>query len=508
MKRLFAVVAASLALLASAASERIVVIRVADTAGIVSAVTKLGEFIGNPMLVMPLVAGVSANPVVEMFGPGRTGVPIMVEIYFDSAKAPADASPEKQIEEGADFALLYPVTKGKAAFLANNPNATEKDGVITLVDEDDDESSKFSVVFSADDSWAALSCDADCARAALADTKCAATSLGGDLLQVECPPAGISFLNRFIEMGAAETGASRADVEPVLKLLRQGKAFSIAAQVNDAGLTLRSKMVPVAGSDLAKAGKEPLAAGDALAFAGDDAVYARAYGKGCIMADVDFDVWWTKFTSFVAKQGLDMAWLVCTKKGATRTITFDFDNCVKYFKTAGKAKFEALDPEAVVKDFKTMMTLGTGITSDTPAGAYALALKGVHFKGTPAARFARIAPEAAAKKPYMVSVGSFYAALHALAPKLVVLLSEEAAAFAKPLLPTLPPADLGGCAAYSWREGDDHRTVIRISPEEIKGWSVCANIYLTYTMQQMMKTMQMDAFDDADDEDDDADDED
>lgn len=507
MKRLLAVFALSVALPVFAAPEKAVVIRVADTASIVSAVSKLGEFAGNPMLAAMAAPGISANPATELFGPARAGVPMMAVVYADTEKAKA-CSPAAALSlvESCQLAFLYPVAKGKAAFLEAHEGAVEKDGVIKIAEPDDT-----FVAFSADETWVAMADDAARARDALANVQRAAEPLKGDLVRAKVTPAGLAFLMPVIEAACKESiatkgkGAQEALAES-FKWLRQIKTLNLALRVDEAGLTVRTKMVPVEGSDFEKITPGTLS-GDALAFAGADAFYARAYAKNYIQEN--FDAQWKEFTGFVAKQGLEMAWLTCTKQGATRTLTFDFDGCVKYFTTTGKAKFDAINPETFMQDYYATMSEGwTARPFEGPAGAFALTLKGVPMKSTAAARFARIAPEAAAKKPCSMMVFSPYTAIRALAPKAVALLPEEEAAVVKPMLQMLPPEGPGGIAAYDWREGKDFYSVMRVSPDEIKGISTLIQTCVGYAVQQQMKAMQFEVDDDDDDEDDDDEDED
>ena len=119
-------------------------------------------------------------------------------------------------------------------------------------------------------------------------------------------------------------------------------------------------------------------------------------------------------------------------------------------------------------------------------------------------RFARVAPEAAAKKPYTVGAASLYAICRTLAPKAAALLPDDERASVQPLLATLPPSGKGGFAAYAWQADDaSWQGVLRVSPDEIKGLSACFNVAAGYMMQQQMKAMEIetDADDDADDED-------
>lgn len=497
MKRLLAALAVTVSLSALAKDVPAVIVRVTDTAGLVAAVSKVGEFIGNPMLAMPLTANITANPAVKFFGPGRAGVPVTGVVTVDPEKAVS----VETLEGNLHFAVLYPVTKGKAAFLKDHPDATEKDGVISMKDPKD-----AFVAFSADEKWAVLTDKAEGAQVALKRADRAQAPLGGDVMQARFTAEGISMFGRLFEDALVEKLAeaklgkgSQQAVADVAKLFKQLSSSKVALRVDDAGVSILSQVKPAADSAYAKFAPEALPSGDALAFAGKDAFFASAYAKDC--GQGDFDAGWAKFTAFVAKQGLDLAWLACAKQGAARTLTLDVDAAVKYFAGAGKAKIDALDPEKFMQELAALDDDKSLLSFEGPAGALALAVKGLDTAFTPSARFARIAPEAAAKKPAYVSVVSPYAAVRAFAPKALALLPEEVRAAVGPLVQTLPPDNAGGFVSYTWRENDVLKSVARVSPDEIKGLSSCFALGVSLVMQQQMQAMQMDTSDDADDED-------
>lgn len=499
MKRLLAALAVSVSLSALAASEKpAVVVRVTDAAGLASAISQTGVFIGNPLLALPLAARVAENPVTQFFGPGRAGAATVLFVTVDPEKTTA-ASLEAMAGD-LHPAVLYPVTKGKADFLAAHPDAEEKDGVIRVSKPKD-----AFVAFSADGAWAAMSDTAARAQAALSEVGLAATSLEGDLVQMDVTSAGVGLMGRALDVALRENAehlGKGVQVQAALSadLLRQVKGLGVALRVDEAGLALRAQLEPMAGSAYAKLAPEPLPAGDALAFAGTDALYACAYAKDC--GQGDFDASWAKAAAFVAKQGLDMSWLACTKQGAARTLTFDLERCVQYFATTGMARLNALDPQKVVQEAAAISEAeGACLKTEGPAGAVAFALKGADTKSTVSARFAKVAPEASSKKPYMVAAGSLYSAVRALAPKLVGLLPADEATAVQPLLQTLAPDGPGGMASYSWREGDKLKGVLRISPDEIKGLSTCFTLVAGGMMIREMKAMQMDASEDEGDED-------
>ena len=491
MKRLFLSLALAGSLSALAAPEKVLTVRVADTAEIISAVSRVGEFIGNPMLVLPLSAGITANPAAKVLGPARAGATTTVCVYAD----PEQAADFDALAKDAYVTLLYPVTPEKYAVLKDHPEALKKDGA--------------HVVFSADGAWAGVSDEPARARAALDGIAAAQGSLAGDVLRAELTPAGVTAVSRLVDavLGEMSKGDAKAAarVGELVACLRQVRDTSCALRVDASGITIRTVANAVPGTELAGLKPAPLAS-NALAFAGPDAVYAAAWSADCGQLDVaDLDKACGKFAALFDKLGLKADWATYAKAGSTRKLTFDFDGCVKYFTTEGKAKIDALDPEAALREVEALKLDETrSLSLKNPAGALAFALKGADTQATPAMRFARVAPEAAAKKPYTVFVASLYAVCRTLAPKAVALLPAEERASVQPLLAALPPSGQGGFAAYAWQADDaSWQGVLRVSPDEIKGLSACFNVAAGYMMQQQMKAMEIetDADDDADDED-------
>lgn len=496
MKRLLAALAATASMATLAAPEKAAVIRVADTAGIVSAVSKVGEFIGNPMLALPLTAGIAGNPVAKTLGPGRAGAATLLVWYVDPAEV--EKAPEKIFDDDLHFALVYPVAKGKAAFLKGHPDAVEKDGAIAL-----GAPKGTFAVFSDDDAWAVLSDDAARARAALTDIPEAQKPLAGDVAHIAVTPAGMKASAGLLGFVLAQQGEARGDdVARLVRLVGEISSMEIALRVDDAGITFRTAVGTVPGTYSARIAAKPLAEGDALAFAGRDAVYAFACAADCGQ-QYDLDAWWGKLAKLAEKYGIDFAgWLSCARKGAARTFTFDFDACAKYFAGPGQEKFAAIDPEAFMKDYRATFDDSSAWTKvEGPACSTAFALKGLDAGETPSARLRRLAPEAAAKKPYSVAVVSPYATLRALAPKMAAFLPEEDRASVQPLLQSLPPVGKDGVALCGWRDGETLRGVVRIAPDEVKGIAFVFTLGTSYVSIQEMKAMEMETPDEDDDKD-------
>ena len=74
----------------------------------------------------------------------------------------------------------------------------------------------------------------------------------------------------------------------------------------------------------------------------------------------------------------------------------------------------------------------------------------------------------------------------------------------KPLLQTLPAEGKCGVASCSYRKGDAHVQLTRLSADELKGLGAVINAGIGYAMSASMKGADLE--DDEDDEDDDLDD--
>lgn len=506
MKKLLVPVFAAFALVAVAAPEKIASVQITDVAGVVSAATKLGEFTGNAMLGAMAAAQVAQNPLAQFFGPGREGAATTLVIFQDG---PLPKAEELGSKAGDVFsaALVYPMTRTKAQFLESFPEAKEENGVIAV--NGTGMFGKGFVKLTADGKWAVASDKKELLPVAIKEIATTAKPLGSRVLRARVSAKGMESLVQVLDMVGAEAvksanGANVADTQAAFDMIKKvygqvvGAVFDIA--VTEKGIDFGVGIKPRAGTDLDAVGRKSLPA-DALAFAGADAFVAVAAaenaGQGSTAKQTD------ALYALLAKYGIDTKWISREKTAKGEKFTFDFDGAVAYFQGEGKAKFEQIEPEKFLKDFSEIGPKDIEVKG--PAYSGSLALKGVTLPTTAAARFAKIMPEAAAKKPYLVEMVSFYALVKTLAPKLVAFAPEDQRQVLKPMIDALPAASEGGVAVAGWRTKDVVEGLFRISPDEVKGLSALVNAGMGFYMMQAMNaaTLEMDDEDDPSDDDED-----
>ena len=490
MKKLLASVVAAFALVACAAPEKVASVQIADVAGIVSAATRLGEFTGNAALGAMAAAQISQNPLAQFFGPGREGDATTLVIFQDGPLPKAEEF-HGMASNVFSLAIVYPMTRTKEQFLEDFPEASETNGVISV--NGTGMLGKGFVKLTADGKWAVASDKRELLPVALKEIATAAKPLGNRALRVRVNAKGMESLIQLIDMVGAEAvksanGANVADTQAAFDLIKKvygqvtGAVFDIA--VTEKGIDFGVGIKPRAGTDLDAVGRKSLPA-DALAFAGADAFVAVAAaenaGQGSTAKQTD------ALYALLAKYGIDAKWISREKTAKGEKFTFDFDGAVAHFQGEGKAKFEQIEPEKFLKDFSEIGPKDIEVKG--PAYSGSLALKGVTLPTTAAARFAKIMPEAAAKKPYLVEMVSFYALVKTLAPKLVAFVPEDQRQVLKPMIDALPAASEGGVAVAGWRTKDVVEGLFRISPDEVKGLSALVNAGMGFYMMHVMQAM-------------------
>lgn len=503
MKKIIASVVVAFALAAVAAPEKIASVQISDVAGVVSAASKLGEFTGNAMLGAMAAAQLAQNPFAQFFGPGRDGASTLIVVFHDGP-LPDDLS---AATNGFSCAFVYPVTRTKAQFLENFPEAKESDGVIAV--NGTGLLGKSFVTFTADGKWAVAATEKAVVAAALKEIGSAAKPLGASVLRVRVTAKGVELAVRGFDKFGAEmakqAGAKQTDVEEAVKLVKDvygqfaGAVFDLG--VTDKGLDIGLAAKPRTGTDFDAIGRKLLPA-DPLAFAGKDSFLAVAAAEDAGQGDSAKQG--DAFFALLAKYGLDTKkWLSREKTAGGEKFTLDFDGAVSYFKGEGAAAFGKIDPQKFMEEFSALSPKKFEVKGPAYSGSFAL--KGETFATSAAERFAKILPEAAAKKPYAVQMLSLYALARKLAPKAVELADEDERQILKPMLAALPPAGEGGTAVVGWREKDVIRGLIRVSPDEIRGISSVVNVGMGFFVMRAMSASALE-MDDADDDPDDDED--
>ncbi len=489
MKKLLTLAAAVLSLAASAAVEKLAVIQVADVNTIVQAAAKLGEFSGYPMLGQMASMNITANPVYGYFGPSRDGTSMAIVVYGDTEKlVKAFAENSDDADDHIAFAIVYPVSRDKAAFMSANPGSKEKDGFIFAQcdlfgecdDDDDDEAASSNetkddvagnafTVFSEDGKWATLSKKKEYAKLALSDIAEAEKPLDGKVLSVRACESFIKLGKSLLDETAHKE--SKEDFADLGKLFAMIKNIEYTLKVGEIGIDIGCKVVEVPGSVLAECGNIPLAA-EPFAFAPAGAHCACAVAQnagsyGMNRADAIKNV-----MDVMKKHGLKLDWLETVLDGEKALFTLDVAAMMEYFKGEGAEAAAAFDSDKVMEDLtKALDKKGSVLKKDSPAFYSAFSLKGKSASIAPGARFAKAMPDVKGKKLYSATVYSLYGMLKSLAPEVAALNAKNADKI-KPLLATLPASDTGAVAMAMWHENGSHNILFRIGTDEIRG--LCA----------------------------------
>lgn len=484
MKKLIASIVAAIALVASAAPQKVAVVRLADSAGMISALNKVCTMIGNPMISGYAAQGVMDCELYKMFGTPRGGLPFTVPVFADL---------DRLEDETPEFAVLFPID-GKETFLARFKNIQEKDGMPYVENDSYTVFKKVYFLFSEDGKWVAA-CDkpqfAQMALGCIEDAK----PLEGDILRGSVCGKFFSKTLDLVDKDVVRTSGNPALSAKYKNLLAGMEGCSFELGVGDDGISMRGAIKTAEGSEMAKIGRKTLGA-NALASAVQDAVAIEAYAEdsfGSTKREVAKAV-----LDFVASKGFKTDFLNAVFGAETLTCCIDLPALVTYIKGEGSETFSKLDPQQFVSEWSKMYS-GLEYKVEGPAFVTSAAIKGFKPKFPLSQRFAKTLPEAAGKPLSLVEVTSLYTILKAAAAQLADV-CDEVKEF-KPLIATLPDEGAGAIASASWREGGDLRYIARISSDEIRSVGTAANLAIGAVMAQAMSAMSA-----CDDDDDDCDD--
>lgn len=505
MKRtlLASVVALALGLGANAAVEKVATVQLADKNTLVQAATTAGNLVGYPMLGMMATMGLADNPVNTLLGEFRDGENSFFIAYVDPDTVNFEASDPFP---SAGYAFVYAPVKSKQDFLTSEEGREEKDGAIAVNDG--------FVVYSEDGKLAAIGSTVDFAKTALADVAAAKAPMEGDFVRVSLTKSGLKLYGKAMSevvKHAESQGLSVKTVPSLLAILDASERGCLGLRISDAGLDCRCAITPQAGSDLAKLCAKPLE-GDALAFATADSVYAVSGAEGTGIDFAKVIALYDGLVTAVKESGINTDWYKSTADGSVYKFSVDILAAVKYFMSEeGQKAAAAVDSDEFEKKMLALCNEDFyKISPDSKPYSCAVSFPGVDSKVTMSALFAKVLPEAAAKKPAIVEVVRYYSAIKALAPSLVALIPEEAnASMLKAALATFPTDDDAATAAAVYREGDDIACSVRLSAQEIRGFAAIVNTGIAYfSMMEASLGCSCDEFveEDDDDDDDDADD--
>lgn len=447
MKKLVAAFLAVLTLTAGAEWNTVGTVQLADNVTLAKGVARLGDFTGNMLLGMMATGSLKNLPGTAAFGKGRKGASTLYPLFAENGRY--------------QFAMLYPVAITKEAFLKKYPGAVESNGLIRvecpLLGKDPVLSY---VAFSKDGKWAGAGVKPQQARLALNEIAAAEKPLDGDMVKV-----------RFLKRGLIEfmKGGER-EADPIAKdVVGQLSGAVIGLRFSERGLDIRGLVKPVAGTELAKVGKKPLAA-NPLAFAGRDSLWGSAIAADCGQRRTIAQMW-KELKPLVEKTGFNLDWLEYVERSSTSKFTIDLGRFLAYVKTLDGDK-RNLDEKALdeLKRYFAGNRRPDRFTAAAPAFNCEFALKGYAGKFLPAQRFTYTLPEVAEKKPFAVGFFSLYSFIRTLLP---ALSKSDPDAFPGIglALAALPAEGQGGMAYMAWSDNAYLRFFLRIGADEFKAVS-------------------------------------
>ena len=484
--------AASLALVASAAWQQAGSIQVADAQAFTKAVMKLGEISGNQMFGAMAAGFLAEPPGSKFFGPMRPGSTALLPVFFD------DTSLDKGFDKLGDTieaALLYPMSIDKAEFLKLHPGAVETNGMICVKgsitgdgDDDDDDAGKLIyVAFTPDGKWAVVSDKPEQVTLAMGCVKSAERPLDGALARVCIAPQGMSAIRKMVDVAAAEAKKNKEPFDDkVLELLAGVDSFWMGLGVSDLGLDFLGGLKPVPGTEMAKVGAATLPAAP-FAFAGADAVMASAdfsFDKGNVLET------WKPFEDAIKRNGLDISrFLKITYADGTTKALYDMSGFVKFVANEATNSLAKIDSEKLMNDIKAV----AGRSKATPVRIAAvpqngmMALVGYKPQFTVAQRFDATLPEAKGRKLVTAGVFSIATLVQAVLPAVMDVIPEKERAEILPMFAFLPKETAGGCASMSWCENGSIRFLSRISADELKGIGTAVTGIMGFSAAQQMQ---------------------
>lgn len=461
MKKIVSLATFGLVLASVAAPQKLVEVAVNDRTAILNQASKLGEMTGIPMIGLGAVGLLSANPLAADFGAPRDGAVTTIAVYgdLDVLKSAEDL---EAFGKTLHYAVAYPASTDKAAYEARK-SLTATNGVYTADDQ--------VVAYTADGKWAVLGDDADTVRAVVPAAGKAKLAQG-ELVRATLTEPMVAGLFKVVDLVAADVPDFSSQLKAQQEILKQMTDLSFALRVSERGVDLLMDMGVRSGTEFDKAGRTALPA-NPLAFAGKDALVAVAAAANCGTAasEAQFKALGEIFT----KRGLTLDFVSCKTDGKVCRIEIDPQGVVDFVTKGGAEKWAKLDDdESFEKEIDALVANTKPFTATGEEAYGSFAIKGRALASTPAVRFAKAIPEV--KKPfYSVMVMSVYGLLReATEATLKVIpasagVGPEKVEMVRGVLQTLPAAGDGCFALASWREGARHCTLIRATPEEVRG---------------------------------------
>ena len=502
MRKLIVVLASALALSSFAKLEKFCDVTIADSTKLVDAATKIGGFVGEPMLGMMASVMIAANPMVASLGVGpmRPGASSYLVVYADDE---AKVEDDSFVEFRAVF--LYPTQVGKAECRAALEGVKEVDGALCLEAVGDtalvfsDDAAKYVAITGDDKEDIAL------AKKALASLSKMPKLGKNEILNVHFTKFGMNKLVDFVEASEKDFQADgmikfqMGGAEELKQIESAGVAFAVSSR----GLDFKCKYSCREGSELSKQGSFMKSASP-LAFAGKDAIVAMAWGENSCAPDVV--KYWNEFSKLIKKWGFEPRGVKFVQEGSTVKFTLDTEALLKYItgdakKAAAKCK-NIKEAQNMQSDFMAFLANEKKFRS-AKAGSVAFYVKGVSVPLTAEERFAKLMPEYANKPCLSAAVFSYYSAIKGCVLPCIEACEADKSkvAAAKKIIDLLPAAN-GADMAYVWgKKGNNHNVIVRINPAELNG------LYklVLAGMENFQTACGVEVDDEEDDEDDDND---
>lgn len=484
--------------------EKIGVVQVTDTTGLMRAVAQVGEMTGNQALGVMAAAKLSALPCDSFFGAMRPGTSMVFPLFAEEG------------EDDMEIAVIYPVSLSKSQFLAMHQDAVETNGCWKVKGAPLGlESSRCETTFvrwTQDGKWAVASDSIEQVEKSMDEVENAKRPMNGALARVVIFPRGFEMLRKEMDKKLADCGDEdeRKQCE-IAKIAADGVSMAgLSLKVTEAGIELGGKISVVEGSELARLG-EGIDCFAPASIPSGDAFYSSKTAYGRVQPEETQRVWkeiceiaetrkfpLAKFASLAAKE--DGAKVVMDVKAITAWVKENED-------AANEIEWD---------DFieKTIAVKAGKIPVSKQSYGIGMEFKDHKMRHSAATRLAKILPETNGKSlvaAYSLSLtgmiqGFVNSAMAALEP-------EEAMAMA-PIVALLPEETEGGIASALWKDGSNYVFLSRISAGEIKAIGTGTSALMAYFMfsnagdDESPPDFEMDLDDDDDDADEEADEDD
>lgn len=493
MKRLVVFAALASALALHAADKSIGYLQLAGKDGFEKAAARFVSMTGNPMLGMALAPLANVQPYQELFGAARKGFGAAFVIDgFDSELKPR-------------FAVLYPVSGGKAKFLAGNDGAVETNGAV-MVQHDGD---PWYVVFSKDGQWAAASDRKERLNSAFEFVPQLSKPMKDELLRFEGELAPI------VKVMAAALDSTNVtekvkDAKQLKSMREQFKVFSQLSEgiakvrgkvrLGDAGLDFIVKADTLKGSFADSLGRIPLAK-DALAFAGKRGFVASAAAEGAAFTVPTAAESWGKVVDILARHGIRQSVLTLSSKNGADTLTFDPAELKKVIGDKDlRKRFEKLidgndfgeELTAAFSENGYRLEPSKAMKSDFEVAGHENSYAASELFKNTFSDFSKHHPKAALTS---VGVFPFYGTVYHGYSVFAECTSDKAKAQeAKELLEMLPPVPKCAAGSICWRDGSEYGICIRIPTDEFKALGTAAGVFMAaQSMSAMSEAAEADA---------------